>query len=70
MIEKEVKKLDDSVTRETYSQWFSCFSQNASVYMPEFLKTMENKRRQTELEVDKIVESKRESSRVGKNYSF
>ena len=44
MVEKEIEKLDDDVTMKSYRTWFDCFSANASVYMPEFLKTMEKKR--------------------------
>merc|ERR1711887_137031 len=50
MIEKEIGKLDDEVTMKSYRTWFECFSANASVYMPEFLKTMEKRRAEAELD--------------------
>merc|ERR1712212_120958 len=48
MFEKQVEKLEEEKTNASYREWFSCFSANASVYMPEFLKDMERKRRQAE----------------------
>ena len=51
MTEKEVEKKPDEVTNVSYMTWFDCFSSNASVYMPEFLKTMEKKRKAMEAEL-------------------
>merc|ERR1711931_223856 len=52
MVEKEIEKLDDDVTMKSYRTWFECFSTNASVYMPEFLKTMEKKRAEAAADLD------------------
>merc|ERR1711953_34829 len=51
MVQKEVEKLEDSITHETYRKWFTCFSNNASIYMPEFKKDMEKRRREAEAKI-------------------
>lgn len=48
MTEKEIEKKSDDVTSKSYLDWFDCFSSNASVYMPEFLKALERKKKETE----------------------
>merc|ERR1739848_773782 len=54
MTEKEVEKKPEEVTQRTYLTWFECFSSNASVYMPEFLKSLERKKKEAE---EKLAQS-------------
>jgi len=54
MTEKEVEKQPDEVTSQTYFKWFDCFSSNATVYMPEFLKAMEKRKKEKEAELDNL----------------
>ena len=58
MVEKEIEKLDDDVTMKSYRTWFDCFSANASIYMPEFLKTMEKKRAEAAADLENKLNEK------------
>jgi hypothetical protein len=54
MIQKEVENLPDEITQKSYMSWFECFSSNATVYMPEFMKSLEKKRIETEKKLDEL----------------
>ena len=51
MKEKEVDKVPEEQSASTYREWFTCFSSNATTYMPEFLKDMEKRRKAAEQDV-------------------
>ena len=57
MTEKEIENKPDEVTSASYATWFNCFSSNASVYMPEFLKHLEAKKKAVEAELDATLSS-------------
>ena len=40
MTEKEVEKVPEEQSMATYRKWFTCFSSNATTYMPEFVKVL------------------------------
>lgn len=66
MREKEIEKLPEEQTTASYRSWFECFSTNATIYMPEFLKDMEKRRRDAEKkvteEMSKVEQSPPEES--------
>jgi len=51
MTEKEVEKVPEEQSMATYRKWFTCFSSNATTYMPEFVKDMEKRRKAAETDV-------------------
>ena len=57
MIEKEIEHQPDEVTSKSYYSWFDCFSSNATVYMPEFLKALEKRKKETEAKLEAELET-------------
>ena len=54
MIQKEVEGKSNEETYPAYTAWWECFTSNPSVYMPEFMKSMEKKKQAAQAELDRL----------------
>ena len=54
MTQKEVEGKSNEETYPAYTAWWECFTGNPSVYMPEFMKSMEKKKQAAQAELDRL----------------
>ena len=68
MIQKEVEGKSNEETYPAYTAWWECFTSNPSVYMPEFMKSMERKKQAAQAELDRL-KAEEEAQKAAQNSS-
>jgi hypothetical protein len=70
MIQKEVEGKSNEETYPAYTAWWECFTSNPSVYMPEFMKSMEKKKQAAQAELDRLKAEDAQKAAASQNSSI